>query len=88
VDFLDGLVGVLGRSQLGDSDKWYLPLELDFGAGTNSSTTGNAVAGVGYKFGWGDAVLAYRYLYCNLGGGQALHDLRLAGPTLGISFRW
>jgi hypothetical protein len=88
VDFLDGLVGVLGHAQLGDSDKWYLPFEVDFGAGTNSSTTGNAVLGIGYKFGWGDAVLAYRYLYCNLGGGQALHDLRLGGPALGVSFHW
>jgi len=88
VDFLDGIFGALGQVRLGDNDKWYLPFELDFGAGTNNSTTGNGVLGVGYKFGWGDVLLAYRYFYCNLGGDQALHDLKLAGPALGISFRW
>jgi hypothetical protein len=88
VDFLDGIVGVRGHMQLGDGGRWYLPFELDIGAGTRSSTTGNGVLGIGYRFGWGDAVLAYRYLYCNLGGDQALHDVSLAGPALGVSFRW
>jgi hypothetical protein len=87
-DFLNGIFGVLGQVQLGDGGKWFMPFELDFGAGSESSTTANAVLGVGYKFGWGDIVLAYRYLYVNLGSDEALHDLRLAGPALGASFHW
>ena len=88
VDFLDGIVGVLGHVQLGDGGKWYLPMELDLGAGTNNSTTANGVLGVGYKFGWGEVVLAYRYLYCNLGSDGALHDLNANGPALGATFHW
>jgi hypothetical protein len=88
VDFLDGIFGVLGHVQLGDGGHWYLPVELDLGAGTRNSTTGNGVLGVGYTFGWGEVVLAYRYLYCNLGSDGALHDLSLAGPALGATFHW
>ena len=88
INFLDGVVGVLGHMQLGDSGKWYLPVELDFGAGSNNSTTANGVLGVGYKFGWGELVLAYRYLYCNLGSHGGLHDLKIDGPALGATFHW
>ncbi len=87
-DFVNGIFGVLGHVQLGDGGKWFMPFELDFGAGSENSTTANAVLGVGYRFGWGEIVLAYRYLYLNLGSDEALHDLRLAGPALGASFRW
>jgi hypothetical protein len=88
VDFVDGIFGTLGHVQLGDSGKWYLPFELDFGAGSNNSTSANAVLGVGYNFGWGGLALAYRYLYYDLGSGGPLHDIKLAGPTLGATFRW
>ncbi len=88
IDFWDGIFGVLGHLQLGDGGKWYVPFELDLGAGTKNSTTSNGVLGVGYKFGWGDVVLAYRYLYYNLGSDGALHDVRLVGPCLGASFHW
>jgi hypothetical protein len=88
IDFVDGIFGTLGHVQLGDSGRWYLPFELDFGAGSNNSTTANAVLGVGYNFGWGGLTLAYRYLYYDLGSNGPLHDVKLAGPTLGATFRW
>jgi len=88
IDFVDGIFGTLGHVQLGDSGRWYLPFELDFGAGTKNSTTANAVLGVGYKFGWGGLTLAYRYLYYDLGSDGPLHDVKLAGPVLGAAFHW
>ncbi len=87
-DFLDGVVGVMGHAELGEGGKWFMPMELDLGAGTRDSFTANAVLGVGYRFGWGDVVLAYRYLYCNLGSDGALHDLGLGGAAIGATFRW
>jgi hypothetical protein len=88
IDFLDAVVGVMGRAELGEGGKWFLPMELDLGAGTRDSFTANGVLGVGYRFGWGDVVLAYRYLYCNLGSNGALHDVGLGGVALGATFRW
>jgi hypothetical protein len=88
VDLFDGIVGILGTVKLSDDGKWYMPFEGDVGGGSKSSTTANAIIGVGYKFGWGDVVLAYRYLYYDMGSDGPVHNLTLAGPAIGASFHW
>jgi hypothetical protein len=88
IDLWDGIVGVLGNVRLSSDGKWYMPFEADVGGGTKSNTTANGLVGVGYKFGWGDVVLAYRYLYYDMGNDGPIHNTSLAGPALGASFHW
>ena len=84
----DGIVGVRGEAQLGDSGDWFLPYYLDIGAGNYSNWTWQGWAGVGYRFDWGDVMLVYRNLSYSTTGDESLEDLRMAGPALGATFRW
>jgi hypothetical protein len=88
VDVWDGIVGVVGNLRLSDDGKWYMPFEADVGGGSQTSTTANGTLGVGYRFGWGDVVVAYRYLYYDMGSDGPIHNMSLAGPALGASFHW
>lgn len=81
----DAIVGVRGDIALGD--KWYLPYHLDIGAG-DSELTWQAVGGIGYRFKWGDILMAYRYLSLDEGNGQLLKDLSFGGPALGVRFNF
>jgi hypothetical protein len=86
-----GIVGVKGTLRLGDDGKWYVPYEADFGAGSSnhsSVTSGNAILGLGYQFGWGDLVVAWRYLSYNMGSNDPFQKLIMSGPAMGASFRW
>ena len=83
----DAIIGVRGRAGLDASGKWYLPYHLDVGAG-DSDLTWQALAGVGYRFGWGEVTLVYRYLDYEFKSGEALRDLTISGPALGASWRW
>jgi hypothetical protein len=82
----DGIVGLRGRLKLGEGG-WFLPYYLDLGAGS-SELTGQALAGIGYAFKWGELLAAYRYVYYELKGDGLLQDVRFAGPTFGASFRF
>ncbi len=84
----DGIVGVRGEIRLGDGGDWFLPYYLDIGAGNHSNWTWQGSAGIGYRFDWGDVVLAYRNLSYSTDGDEVVEDLRLAGPALGATFRW
>jgi len=86
VDLWDGIVGVRGRIKLADS-AWFMPLYLDAGAGT-SKFTWQGIAGVGYGFGWGDLLLAYRQLSFEQGGSGNVQRLTFSGPALGATFRF
>ncbi|HEY1461693.1 MAG TPA: hypothetical protein VGH59_16755 [Casimicrobiaceae bacterium] len=88
INLTDGIIGVLGKVRLGDDGKWYVPFELDVGGGNKSNVTSNGIIGIGYQYSWGDLVLAYRYLYYDMGNDGAIHNMSLAGPALGASFRW
>jgi hypothetical protein len=91
MDVWTGIIGVKGALRLGDDGKWYVPYEADFGAGSakhSSVTSGNAILGIGYKFGWGDVVVAWRYLSYNMGSGDPIQKLIMSGPAMGASFRW
>ncbi len=85
VDLWDGVIGIRGRSAIASSP-WFVPYYLDAGAGT-SKFTWQGMLGVGYGFGWGDLLLAYRYLTFE-DGGDHVQRLTFSGPTLGATFRF
>ena len=81
----DGVVGVRGRVNL--SDDWFLPFYLDVGTG-DSDLTWQALAGVGYRFDWGDVSLTYRHLDWDLGSSSPIDDISFGGPQLTATFRF
>lgn len=87
VDLTDGIIGLQGHLALSDDGKWYMPFEVDIGAGSNNSSW-NGIIGVGYRFGWGDVILAYRYLYYDMNDTKLIQNTSLGGPALGVAFRW
>jgi hypothetical protein len=80
----DGVVGVRGEGRAGN---WVFPYYADIGAGS-SELTYQASAGVGYRWGWGDLHLDYRYLKYEQGGNDLIQDLSLSGPQIGATFRF
>ena len=83
----DIVVGVRGRAGLSRDGKWFAPYYLDIGTG-ESSFTWQALTGVGYTFGWGDVVAAWRYTDYQMKSGNALGELTLNGPAVAAVFRW
>ena len=81
----DGVVGVRGQANL--TDDWFIPFHLDVGAG-DSDLTWQALAGVGYRFDWGEVSLTYRHLDWDLGSSSAIDDLSFSGPQLTATFRF
>jgi len=81
----DGVVGVKGSYNL--NENWYLPYHFDIGAG-DSDLTWQALAGVGYRYSWGDVLLAYRYIGYEGDGTKLITGLDLAGPAIGVNFKF
>jgi hypothetical protein len=86
VDLWDGIVGIRGSVGLGQS-KWAIPYYLDVGTG-NSAITSQAMAGIEYRYSWGELQLMYRYLYYDLKGDKLLQNVSLDGPAIGVNFRF
>ena len=86
-DIWDVIVGLRGRLKFGEGGAWFVPYYLDVGAGT-SKLTGQALAGVGYAFKWGEIVGTYRYVLYDMKGDGLLQDIRFAGPAIGATFRF
>jgi hypothetical protein len=84
-DFIDGIVGVRGSADLGGN--WDFRYYADAGAGS-SRFTWQALAGVGYRYGWGDVTLAYRHLAYDFHNDRPLSDLKFSGPLLGVGFKF
>lgn len=82
----DGIVGLKGRTAFGNG-KWFVPYYVDVGTG-NSELTWQAMAGVGYSFGWGDVVAAWRYLDYRMKSGNPVEGLTFNGPAIAAVFRW
>jgi hypothetical protein len=80
----DGLVGVRGEARAGD---WFFPYYVDVGAG-DSDLTWQGLVGVGYRWGWGDLRLDYRYLSYEQEEGALIEELTLDGPAIGATFRF
>lgn len=85
-NFVDAIIGVRGELQLGNKE-WVVPYYLDLGAGKSSSTW-QAMTGISYRFGWGDATLAYRHVHYEQSGGRLLQSLTFSGPALGATFHF
>jgi hypothetical protein len=85
--FTQGVFGVQGHVRLSDDGKWYMPYEVDGRVGSNSSGW-NGIIGIGYRYSWGDVLLAFRNLYLSMNDNRLIQNTRLAGPALGVTFRW
>ena len=81
---VDGIIGIRGHNRLG-SGEWTAEYYLDAGAG-DSDLTWNAMAGLSYKFGWGDLLLAYRHLEYDQSADSLLQDFSFSGPGIGGRF--
>ena len=46
------------------------------------------MAGIGYSFGWGDVLAAWRYLDYDMKSGETIESLNLNGPLIAVVFRW
>ena len=82
----DGIIGIRGYVGLGQS-KWAIPYYLDVGTG-NSALTWQGVAGIEYRYDWGDLQLMYRYTYYDMKEGKLLQNVSLGGPAIGVNFRF
>lgn len=81
---VDGVIGVKGHFAL--SSKWYLPYYAEVGTG-KSDFTWQALTGFGYRFGWGDVLLQYRYIHWEFSSDSPIDRIRLGGPLLAAKFR-
>jgi hypothetical protein len=82
----DAILGVKGRLFFGDRREWFVQYYLDAGTG-QSQYTYQAVGGLGYSFGWGQVVAAWRYIdYRFFSNNDA--RLSLNGPAVGLEFHW
>jgi hypothetical protein len=83
----DGIVGVKGRYAFAEGGKWFIPYYVDIGTG-ESKFTWQAMGGVGYSFGWGDIIGAWRYLDYQMKSGKPIESLNFSGPAIAAVFRW
>ena len=82
-DAFDAIVGIRGQRFI--DEKWYLPYQLDVGAG-DSDLTWQGIFGVGYRYGWGDLTVAYRHLEWDASDDGPIDDINFSGP--GVQFKW
>jgi hypothetical protein len=83
----DAIIGVKGRARFADRSPWFVPYYVDIGTG-DSKFTWQAMAGVGYSFGWGDIVGSWRYIDYRMKNDTGVRELTLNGPSIGAVFRW
>ena len=82
----DPIIGLKGRVRIADST-WFVPYYGDIGGGGGSTTsTWQAMVGVGKQFSWGDIALVYRALYYDMHNGGLMQNTTMAGPALGVTF--
>jgi hypothetical protein len=82
-DLWDGVVGLRGVTALGGN--WDFRYYADVGTGS-SKLTWQALAGVGYRFKWGDVVVAYRHLAYELDTDRPVSDMTFSGPQFTVGF--
>lgn len=83
----DAIVGVKGRLAFGDRGQWFVPYYADVGTG-DSDLTWQAMGGLGYSFGWGDVIAAWRYIDYDMKSGSRIESLNFNGPAIAAVFRW
>ncbi|MGC3963537.1 MAG: hypothetical protein QM803_09475 [Rhodocyclaceae bacterium] len=85
-DFWHGIIGVRGTVHLG-SGNWYMPYYADIGAG-GDSWSWQGLLGISYRFGLGDATLAYRHIEYDQSDNKLVQSLSFSGPSFGFNFRF
>jgi len=83
----DAIVGLKGRGTFGEDHRWFVPYYVDIGAG-ESSLTWQAMTGVGYAFGWGDVMLAWRHIDYDMKSGGHIESVTFDGPAVAAAFHW
>lgn len=83
VELLDFVIGGQGIYDI--NENWYMPYLFDIGGG-DSTLTYQAMAGVGYRFGWGDIIATYRYLHYE--EDALIQEFDLYGPKIGVVFHF
>ena len=83
----DAIVGLKGRAMFGEGQHWFVPYYVDIGTG-ESDLTFQAIGGLGYSFGWGDVVGAWRYLDYNMKSGNKIEGMTFSGPAIAVVFHW
>jgi hypothetical protein len=81
----DGIIGFRGSARFGD--KWHMTYYGDAGAG-GSDFTWQAMASVGYGFGWGYLKAGWRHLDVDYDSGSLKLDAYLTGPFIGAEFQF
>lgn len=81
----DAIIGFKGEWMFGDQHAWFVPYYFDVGTG-GSQLTWQGIAGLGYKFSWGEVVAAWRYLDYHFSDHSS--TLAMNGPAIGVGFRW
>ena len=82
-----GIAAPVAQTQTQSDDlRWFVPYYADVGGG-NSKFTWQAIVGVGYSFGWGDLIAAWRYLDYEFKSGEPPQTMTFNGVAVGASFR-
>ncbi len=85
VEVYDALIGIKGRVDI--NQNWYIPYIFDIGMG-DTDLTWQAQASIGYRFGWGDVLVTYRYMHYEKEGLSLIQDFNLYGPKVGVVFHF
>jgi hypothetical protein len=85
--YIDGIVGIKGRSAFGTHRKWFAPYYVDVGTG-DSDLTWQVMAGLGYAFKWGDLISGWRYVDYKFKSDSPNESESFNGPFLGAAFHW
>jgi hypothetical protein len=83
----DAIVGLKGRATFGEQRRWFVPYYVDIGTG-ESSLTWQAMAGVGYAFGWGSVTCAWRHIDYDMKSGKSIESVSFDGPGVAVALRW
>lgn len=81
----DAVIGARGHLNL--YEQWYAPYYVDVGTG-QSDFTWQALAGLGYRFKWGDVSLSYRHIGWNYPSKEEIKNFKLSGPLLAATFHF
>jgi len=87
LDSWDLIIGIRGSYSFGAKHSWFIPYYIDVGTG-DSDLTWQGIAGIGYKFHWGETVAFWRYLAYDPPSEDAIADINFNGPAIGVTFRW
>jgi len=85
--YWDVVVGAKGQYRFGSNGEWSIPWYVDVGTG-ESKLTYQAIAGLAYKFNWGQVIGAWRYLDYDFKSGSDLESINFNGPMVGVAFNW